>query len=60
MMLKVLGDKLVHHHIGGGGQAFPVPQKYNQASVEFIIWKRSRNMWKDKIYSELLQKLIKE
>lgn len=61
MMLKVLGgDKLVHH-IGGGGQAFPVPQKLHPGSGGIHNIEKEAGIWgKDKIYSELLQKLIKE
>ncbi|MGR5879077.1 hypothetical protein ACT7DO_05840 [Bacillus pacificus] len=41
----VRGDKLVHHHIGGGGQAFPVPQKLHPGSGGIHnIEKRGRDM----------------
>ncbi|PGQ14001.1 hypothetical protein [Bacillus cereus] len=57
----VRGDKLVHHHIGGGGQAFPVPQKLHPGSGGIHNIEKEAGIWgKDKIYSELLQKLIKE
>lgn len=57
----VRGDKLVHHHIGGGGQAFPVPQKLHLGSGGIHNIEKEAEIWeKDKIYSELLQKLIKE
>ncbi|MEK5110317.1 hypothetical protein [Bacillus sp. FSL R5-0677] len=56
----VRGDKLVHH-IGGGGQAFPVPQKLHPGSGGIHNIEKEAGIWgKDKIYSELLQKLIKE
>jgi len=57
----VRGDKLVHHHIGGGGQAFPVPQKLHPGSGGIHNIEKEAGIWgKDKVYSELLQKLIKE
>lgn len=56
----VRGDKLIHHHIGGG-QAFPVPQKLHPGSGGIHNIEKEVGIWgKDKVYSELLQKLIKE
>ena len=45
MMLKVLGDKLVHHHIGGGGQAFPVPQKLHPGSGGIHNIEKEAGIW---------------
>lgn len=54
-------DKLVHYHIGGGRQAFPVSQKLHPGSGGIHNIEKEAGIWdKDKVYSELLQKLIKE
>ncbi|MED1790091.1 RHS repeat-associated core domain-containing protein [Brevibacillus laterosporus] len=60
-MKGIRGDKLIHHHIGGGGQAFPVPQTLHPGSGGIHNIEKKAGIWgNDKMYAELLQRLLKK
>ncbi|MHC5531782.1 T7SS effector LXG polymorphic toxin [Priestia megaterium] len=55
----VRGDKLIHHHIGGGGQAFPVPQKLHLGFGGIHKIEKQNEIWgNDKRYADMLETLL--
>ncbi|WP_330219317.1 RHS repeat-associated core domain-containing protein, partial [Paenibacillus xylanivorans] len=54
------GQGLVHHHVGGGGQAVPVPTPIHPGSGGIHNVEKKLGIWgNDSMYAELLQKFIK-
>jgi hypothetical protein len=53
------GQSLIHHHVGGGGQAFAVPANIHPGSGGIHNIEKDLGIWgKDTSYSELLQGFI--
>ncbi|MFZ0577101.1 MAG: hypothetical protein WAM41_06280 [Psychrobacillus psychrotolerans] len=52
-------DTLIHHHIGGGGQAVAVPSKLHPGTGGIHNVEKTAGVWgNDSEYAELLEKFI--
>ncbi|MGE6610922.1 T7SS effector LXG polymorphic toxin [Peribacillus sp. NPDC076916] len=56
---ELYNDTLIHHHIGGGGQAVAVPAKLHPGSGGIHNAEKAAEVWgKDSSYAELLEKFL--
>ncbi|WP_127534768.1 hypothetical protein [Paenibacillus kobensis] len=57
--IKLYNDTLIHHHIGGGGQAVAVPSKLHPGSGGIHNAEKEAGIWgSDSQYAELLEKFL--
>ncbi|MBA4601729.1 hypothetical protein H2C83_05205 [Thermoactinomyces sp. AMNI-1] len=58
---ELYNDTLIHHHIGGGGQAVAVPAKLHPGLGGIHNTEKEAGVWgNDRVYSELLEKFLKK
>lgn len=56
---ELYNDTLIHHHIGGGGQAVAVPAKLHPGSGGIHNAEKAAEVWgNDSSYAELLEKFL--
>ncbi|MEK3725447.1 hypothetical protein [Paenibacillus sp. FSL H8-0034] len=56
---ELYNDTLIHHHIGGGGQAVAVPSKLHPGSGGIHNAEKEAGVWgSDSHYAELLEKFL--
>ncbi|MFU8690820.1 T7SS effector LXG polymorphic toxin [Rossellomorea sp. FS2] len=56
---ELYNDKLIHHHVGGGGQAVAVPSKLHPGTGGIHNAEKAAGVWgNDSEYAELLEKFI--
>lgn len=56
---ELYNDTLIHHHIGGGGQAVAVPAKLHPGSGGIHNAEKAAEVWgSDSTYAELLEKFL--
>nr|WP_239505082.1 hypothetical protein [Bacillus cereus] len=58
---ELYNDTLIHHHIGGGGQAVAVPSKLHPGLGGIHNAEKSEGVWgNDQKYAELLEKFLEK
>ncbi|MGA5677132.1 hypothetical protein ACPCHR_05225 [Bacillus bombysepticus] len=58
---ELYNDTLIHHHIGGGGQAVAVPSKLHPGLGGIHNAEKSAGVWgNDQKYAELLEKFLEK
>ncbi len=58
---ELYNDTLIHHHIGGGGQAVAVPSKLHPGTGGIHNAEKAAGVWgNDRRYAELLEKFLKK
>ena len=56
---ELYNDKLIHHHVGGGGQAVAVPSKLHPGTGGIHNAEKAAGIWgNDSEYAELLEKFL--
>ena len=56
---ELYNDKLIHHHVGGGGQAVAVPSKLHPGTGGIHNAEKAAGVWgNDSEYAELLEKFL--
>ncbi|MCM3359009.1 T7SS effector LXG polymorphic toxin [Psychrobacillus sp. MER TA 171] len=56
---ELYNDKLIHHHVGGGGQAVAVPSKLHPGTGGIHNAEKAASVWgNDSEYAELLEKFL--
>ncbi|WP_342559048.1 pre-toxin TG domain-containing protein [Metasolibacillus sp. FSL K6-0083] len=58
-MKELYNDKLIHHHVGGGGQAVAVPSKLHPGTGGIHNAEKAAGVWgNDSEYAKLLEKFL--
>ncbi|WP_268875349.1 hypothetical protein, partial [Cytobacillus firmus] len=58
---ELYNDTLIHHHVGGGGQAVAVPSKLHPGTGGIHNAEKAAGIWgNDSQYAELLEKFLKK
>ncbi|MGD6870921.1 T7SS effector LXG polymorphic toxin [Sutcliffiella horikoshii] len=58
---ELYNDTLIHHHIGGGGQAVAVPSRLHPGTGGIHNAEKASGVWgSDRKYAELLEKFLKK